>query len=1707
MTASNILRNYILLILSSLVLSSSLVHAQSTAIPDVNFEQALIDMGIDSDGILDGKVLTADINTIKELNLFDKNISDLTGIEDFSALEKLNCSINRLQTVNVTNNASLTSLNVSSNLLTTLDLSANTALQVLNCQDNLLTSIDISNNTDLIDIDLTLNDLTGLDISANSVLQKIKCGGNRISNLSVANNPDLLELICSNNQLTTIDLSGNPLLTTFFGSSNQFTVVDLSANTSLTLLDVSNNQLNTIDVSTNKILEELTCSANQLASIDISQNDSLRNLRVGNNQLTLLDLSNNPLLESLGCASNLLTDLNITSNPLISVIDISSNLLQSIDLSGNTALTSIDVSGNLLEYLNIKNGNNAQVSLMNAWSNPGLNCIMVDDPGNTGDLWIIDSTASYSTSCDPIMTEIPDSNFEQALIDLGLDVGPVDGLVVKDSIDNLLTLDVSGQSITDLTGLSDFTKLVTLNCSNNLLDTLDLTQNTSIIDVYCTDNLLISLNIKNGNNANLANFDTRNNPALACITVDDAGMIGADWLKDAGTTYENNCTVGSTFIPDDNFEQVLIDIGKDDVLDNYVLTTAIDTITVLDIGGRQIRDLTGIEAFSVLDSLDCSSNLLFDIDVSQNTSLTYLACYSNFISQLDVGANTGLVGLNAGDNRLTQLDVSLNTALEQLTVDANFLTELDLGTNGALKMLNANSNKINSVGFDLTGNTALEELYCANNKLTTLDLISNTVLTSLDFANNQITNIDLSQNTLLKTLNCSRNYLNTLDLTTNIELDTVESNTNRLTSLSFTTNPLIQFISAENNEINSIDLTGNATLKGLQLSGNNLNAIDLTSNGMLISLDIDDNVLSSLDLTNNTDLTYISFNRNQITGIDLNNNTKLMHLSCDANQLADLDIATNTMLLMLSFSGNQINAIDLSFNPGLTSLNCNDNALPILDLGSNPLLESVSCSGNLIEDLDLSLQAQLRSLTCSGNKLVSLNLRNANNGLLETLTATNNPDLLCIEIDDINNINESWQVDEVASFSENCRYSDTFIPDDNFESALSAITGEPDDNDNYIATASISGLSSLDVSGNNIADLRGIVAFSSLENLDVSNNLLDSIDLNELTSLKQLNISNNSLDTIDISSLSLLEILNISENNIGYLTLGGFPSLTQLICNNNRISALDLSLNDVLTELSCSDNSLTSLNVKNGNNVVLNAFDATGNPDLMCIEIDDTAGIGGLWVKDAHTNYSEDCHYNETYIPDDAFEQALISLGLDETVSGPLDNYIPTQKALQARSLNVSGKDITDLTGIEDFTNLVTLNCSGNALTALNIQSNPHLEVLNCSANLLTTLDITTLDSLRTLNVSGNKLNALNLSNNSVLRNLRFSSNELVGIDITQNTALVTIEGQLNQLVSVDANNGTNETITSFDLRNNTMLTCILVDDVTAANGYPGWHKDSQSFYKLICDDDDNDGVGDSDDICPSTPFGSEVDLFGCAVYSLPADNFSVLVTNETCRDGNNGKINIFASEILSYTATLTSEFDSVSTYDFGDQVEIRNVRSGVYSLCITVAGQPDYSQCYSIQVTEPEDLAVFQTGSSTSGRVSFEMAGASEYEVIFNGRTFKTAESNFSISLRQGMNTLLIKTESLCQGVFEQRFFYGGETTAFPNPFNERINVGLDAEQSQLVKISIYNTSGLLMYTGQHTNDGGIVTINTNTFSKGIYILNVEEEADKRLRFKIVKR
>lgn len=164
-----------------LLITNFFSHAQYTAIPDVNFEKALIEKGFDD--IIDKRVATANIRNISAISLHDLNISDLTGIQDFTSLTYLSCG---------------------GNLFTTLDISKNTALTEFGCIGSKLTNIDFSNNLSLTKISIYNSKLTSIDISKNIWVQVLLCDNNNLTNANLKNG--------NNANLNVLSLAQNPNL-------------------------------------------------------------------------------------------------------------------------------------------------------------------------------------------------------------------------------------------------------------------------------------------------------------------------------------------------------------------------------------------------------------------------------------------------------------------------------------------------------------------------------------------------------------------------------------------------------------------------------------------------------------------------------------------------------------------------------------------------------------------------------------------------------------------------------------------------------------------------------------------------------------------------------------------------------------------------------------------------------------------------------------------------------------------------------------------------------------------------------------------------------------------------------------------------------------------------------------------------------------------------------------------------------------------------------------------------------------------------------------------------------------------------------------------------------------------------------------------------------------------------------------------------------
>ncbi|MCF2580726.1 leucine-rich repeat domain-containing protein [Bacteroides caecigallinarum] len=208
---------------------------------------------------------------------------------------------------------------------------------------------------------------------------------------------------------------------------------------------------------------------------------------------------------------------------------------------------------------------------------------------------------------------------------------------------------------------------------------------------------------------------------------------------------------------------------------------AIEAVTSLNIEGKNLTDISGIEYFTNLTSLSCGDNQLTALPVEKLTNLTNLYCSDNQLTALPVENLTNLTLLYCSNNQLTALLVEKLSKLTNLRCNDNQLTALPVENLSQLTELSCSYNQLTELPV---GNlTELTVLNCDNNQLTALPVENLTVLEQLNCGTNLLTELDIEKLTQLKNLNCGDNQLTALSVGSLTNLAVLDCSENRLTEL------------------------------------------------------------------------------------------------------------------------------------------------------------------------------------------------------------------------------------------------------------------------------------------------------------------------------------------------------------------------------------------------------------------------------------------------------------------------------------------------------------------------------------------------------------------------------------------------------------------------------------------------------------------------------------------------------------------------------------------------------------------------------------------------------------------------------------------------------------------------------------------------------------------------------------------------------------
>ena len=513
-------------------------------------------------------------------------------------------------------------------------------------------------------------------------------------------------------------------------------------------LDCHGIGLTTLNVGKNFKLRELDCSYNQLKDYLYILSSGLKILNCSHNNLTSMDLGilSGLKLEEVDCSYNKIWRIVMRSEEELIKFDCSNNELTALDVSRCYQLKQLNCSVNQLVELDVKNQTN--LTLLDCHHN------------------------------------------------------------------ELIELNVSRNQ-----------NLASLTCDGNQLTTLDLSQNHSLSNLNCAKNRLACLDVTgisggtitaNGNRRPIAvrtdgKFDLATLPGfdVSRATGWNGGSVSGTILTVENgrdeVSYQYNCGNGvkPTFI----FETSL-PINKnnfpDDSFRNYIKTYKAggrDVLTVeeqrkvetIEVEGKNISSLRGIEAFPNLTELKCGNNSIQKLDLRQNPKLKTLKCNKNQLTQLDLSKNPDIDYLNCSENQLKQLDVSHLKDLVTLNCSHNDLEQLDVRNSKFLETLYCSWNRLTELDADVTHKSRLVSVECQNNQLTSLILGQNKLLKKLNCAHNQLTQLNLNNMSALKELNCANNQLTMLDVSDSPELTTLWLKNNHLTSLNLDNNPNLNF--------------------------------------------------------------------------------------------------------------------------------------------------------------------------------------------------------------------------------------------------------------------------------------------------------------------------------------------------------------------------------------------------------------------------------------------------------------------------------------------------------------------------------------------------------------------------------------------------------------------------------------------------------------------------------------------------------------------------------------------------------------------------------------------------------------------------------------------------------------------------------------------------------------------------------------------------
>ncbi len=308
-------------------------------------------------------ITTTDVANTTWLSPTALEISNLKGVEYFTALKNLSCEINNLTTLDVSALTALAELRCNRNPLTTLDVSHNPNLKLLYCYNTSLTTLNLANNTKMEDLWLEDNYISGSG-AAQFVESLPTRTGAMLSFKFMERHETGNELTVEQVQVARAKgwnpqrlMPVNFVYEDYLGVAYLNTTNFPDANFRSAISDTDTDSNGKLDQDEWKVVTELNVGNQNISSlVGIKYFTELTSLNVNQNNLGTLNLNKNTKLTFLSCANNQLTNLYVAGCTQLQTLLCSANQLRQLDLTPNAALSRLSCEANKLTSLRVSTG-------------------------------------------------------------------------------------------------------------------------------------------------------------------------------------------------------------------------------------------------------------------------------------------------------------------------------------------------------------------------------------------------------------------------------------------------------------------------------------------------------------------------------------------------------------------------------------------------------------------------------------------------------------------------------------------------------------------------------------------------------------------------------------------------------------------------------------------------------------------------------------------------------------------------------------------------------------------------------------------------------------------------------------------------------------------------------------------------------------------------------------------------------------------------------------------------------------------------------------------------------------------------------------------------------------------------------------------------------------------------------------------------------